>query len=68
MGDTRPQPARELRNQFARELESLESASRMLRDGSQEDPADTFDLLLHVCLNHLTAAASIRGRIERAEP
>lgn len=65
-GDT-PKHTKFLRARFAKELEGLESASRILRAGSKDVQADVLELMLNVCHNCLQRAVALHARIEKAE-
>jgi hypothetical protein len=62
-----PKRAALLRAQFAKELESLESAARVLRDGVQRAPSEALELMLNVCHNCLQRAVDLHAHIEKAE-
>ena len=62
-----PKRAALLRAQLAKEIESLESAARMLRDGVQRAPSEALELMLNVCHNCLQRAFDLNARIEKAE-
>lgn len=62
-----PKRAPFIRAQFAKEIESLESAARILRDGVQRAPSEAIEIMLNVCHNCLQRAVDLHTHIERAE-